>query len=561
MDKNLPGIVVTGASGFVGRNFLASAAGRYRLFCLARRSRLEAGVPEYENLRWTQVDVARWDTLRDVVRCVKEHGGADYVLHLAGYYDFHNMEHPEYERTNVLGTKNVLKMAQQLGVRRFIFASSLAACEFPPPGKALDEDSEADAKFAYARSKRRGEELIREYNDWFPASIVRLAAVYSDWCEYPPLHVFLQTWLSKEWNANILGGRGRSAVPYIHVRDLSRLFHRIIEISDELPRLSTFCASPNSIASHEQLYLNATRFYYGEEARPHHMPKSLAAVGMRGRWWLGRLRGNPPFEAPWMAGYIDKELRVDASRTHEALGWQPAPRLEILRRLLVLIENMKSHSAVWQQRNEAALLRVGSRPNLLISFALDEMREELIETIADFISARDNRERFPHYHEMDQETLRWFISLLFQVLVSAVRSRDLQLVRNYARVIAVRRRQEGYPAGEVKDFMVSAGEIIAERLRRRADMAELGLPIHDHVTLSFGLAGDGVEDAYEMMEIQPTEMDALSQGMELPTNATDLQAMVRQLADICEEAVPVGFHASASEAPIPNSTDEDRKDA
>ncbi|MBU2501693.1 NAD(P)-dependent oxidoreductase, partial [bacterium] len=118
MDKQLPGIVVTGASGFVGRHFLASAVGRYRLFCLARRSRTEAGVPEDPNLRWTQVDIAKWDTMRQVVNCVKEHGGADYVLHLAGYYDFKFMEHPEYERTNVLGTRNVLKLAKQLGVKR-----------------------------------------------------------------------------------------------------------------------------------------------------------------------------------------------------------------------------------------------------------------------------------------------------------------------------------------------------------------------------------------------------------------------------------------------------------
>ena len=132
MNPNLPGVVVTGASGFIGRNFLASAAGRYRLFCLARRSRRDAGIPDYDNLHWTQVDISRWETMRNVVNCILTHGGADYVVHLAGYYDFHNMDNPEYDRTNVLGTRNVLKLARQIGTARFIFASSLAACEFPP---------------------------------------------------------------------------------------------------------------------------------------------------------------------------------------------------------------------------------------------------------------------------------------------------------------------------------------------------------------------------------------------------------------------------------------------
>ncbi|MGD9900353.1 MAG: NAD-dependent epimerase/dehydratase family protein, partial [Calditrichaceae bacterium] len=153
MDTKLPGIVVTGASGFVGRHFLEAAAGKYRLFCLARRSQREAGIPSYENLRWSQVDIADWDGLRDVVRCIKSHGGADYVLHLAGYYDFSNRDNPEYERTNVTGTRHILKLAKLLGVRRFIFASSLAACEFPLPGNSVNEETPPSARFPYAWSK------------------------------------------------------------------------------------------------------------------------------------------------------------------------------------------------------------------------------------------------------------------------------------------------------------------------------------------------------------------------------------------------------------------------
>ncbi len=300
MNENLPGLVVTGASGFVGRHFLASAAGRYRLFCLARRSRQEAGIMDYPDMQWTQVDVARWDTLREVIRCIKNHGGADYVLHLAGYYDFHNIENPEYERTNVNGTRNVLKMARQLGVKRFIFASSLAACRFPERDNPINEDTPADATFAYAESKFKGEQLILKDAEWFPSAIVRMAAVYSDWCEYPPMYVMLRTWLSECWNARILGGRGESAVPYIHIQDLLKLFHRIIEISEKLPRTAVYNASPNTIATHRELYEAATRYFYGETLPPHCMPKWLCRPGIGLRYWLGRLRGTPPHEAPWM---------------------------------------------------------------------------------------------------------------------------------------------------------------------------------------------------------------------------------------------------------------------
>ena len=167
------------------------------MFCLARRSQKESGIPRDVNLRWTQVDIANWNTLKEVERCVLDHGGAEYILHLAGYYDFTNLPNPEYQRTNVEGTRNVLKLAEHLGIKRFIFASSLAAFKISKQGRVIDESSTPDADFPYARSKRISEELIMECADRFSVSIIRMAAVYSDWCEYAPLYIFLKTWFSK----------------------------------------------------------------------------------------------------------------------------------------------------------------------------------------------------------------------------------------------------------------------------------------------------------------------------------------------------------------------------
>lgn len=258
MDKNLSGIVVTGASGFIGRNFLEESIGKYRLFCLARRSQKETGIPQNENLRWSQVDIADWNKLKEVGSCIKDNGGANYLIHLAGYYDFSLTPNPEYKRTNVIGTSNVLKLAKLIGIKRFIFSSSLAACKFPKPSEAINEGSPLNAKFPYAWSKRMGEEMIKEYADYFSITILRLAAIYSDWCEYPPLYIFLQTWLSKKWNARIIGGKGKSAVSYLHIRDLIKLIFVIIEKSNSLPQISIFNASPNGSTSHLELFKTAT---------------------------------------------------------------------------------------------------------------------------------------------------------------------------------------------------------------------------------------------------------------------------------------------------------------
>ena len=93
------------------------------------------------------------------------------MLHLAGYYDFTNKNHPEYERTNVKGTALILKYAAELNIKRFIFASSLTVSAFGKQGPVLNENSPADASFPYAKSKKKGEKLVKKYSKKFPCSV------------------------------------------------------------------------------------------------------------------------------------------------------------------------------------------------------------------------------------------------------------------------------------------------------------------------------------------------------------------------------------------------------
>ena len=296
MDPHLPGIIVTGASGFVGRNFLKAVNDKFRLFCLARRTQNEACVAQNKNIHWTQVDIAKWDRVKEVAECVKQFGGADYVLHLAGYYDFTNKNHPEYERTNVRGTGNILKLSRMIGIKRFIFASSLAACKFPPSDKVVDELSPPDANYPYALSKRLGEEMIHDFSTHFPCTIIRMAAVFSDWCEYPPLYVLLNTWLSGKWNARVLGGKGLTAIPYIHINDLTNCILKVIEMHETLPRLCFYNASQNGATNHIELFKTATRYYFGLNVKPICVAKPLLIPIIAIRQYLVRLFGRIPFE-------------------------------------------------------------------------------------------------------------------------------------------------------------------------------------------------------------------------------------------------------------------------
>jgi nucleoside-diphosphate-sugar epimerase len=537
MDQKLPGIIVTGASGFIGRHFLEAVSGKYRLFCLARRSPAEVGIAEDKNLRWTQVDIGSWDPLREVVRCIKSHGGADYLLHLAGYYDFSNEPNPEYQRTNVDGTRNMLKLAKLIGVKRFIFSSSLAACEFPDPGEALNEKSSPDANFPYAWSKRECEELILESKEWFPSAIIRLAAVYSDWCEYPPVYMFLNNWLSKSWNSRILGGKGESAVPYIHINDLIDFILKTIEKNADLPRLCILNASPNNTTSHLDLYQSSTRYYFGQNIKPIKVPRWIALPGMFFRQWFGKLIGKPPFERVWMAKYIDQKLTVSADYTQNILDWKTTPRYDIKRRLLFLIENMKNHRSVWDLRNEAALKRIARRPNMVIYQVLYENADQLREQIYNEFTLLENKPKYDHYQQMDENVLRWYIMLIFHLIITAIRTGDRTLFRAYIQTIAYRRYIEEFTLREVEDALRGIGRVLDEFLQKEAQVAEFKDRIYDYIHLTIQLAIDEMEDSYEYLDTQPPAVLKKFADISLPTESVDLERIVHQLQDICENGL------------------------
>ncbi|MEJ2085180.1 MAG: NAD(P)-dependent oxidoreductase [Acidobacteriota bacterium] len=527
MTSTQPTLIVTGASGIVGRNFLRAIRDRFAIYAIARRPQKRVRVANHSNVRWIQVDIGDPEALNRAVGEVERQGGADYLIHLAAHYDFENVERPEYEHTNVRGTRNVLEQAKRLAVRHFVFASSVAACEFPAPGETIDESTPPDAEFPYARSKKVGEELVREYSQWLRCSIVRLAAVFSDWCEYAPLYVFLDTWLSHRWNARILGGKGRSAVPYIHTRDVNRMFETLLERTDDLPRCGVYIASPDGASTHRDLFELATRFRLGSAVKPILMPKPLATLGVWGRDLLGRMIGHRPFERPWMLDYLDRSLTVDASATRAKLGWEPTPRLHVLRRILFLIENMRSNPQEWTLKNEAGLMRQPARPSLAIHNAMVEAKEAIVDSIAAYLGSPVRQDRFPHFQSMSARELRWYARIVYELLLAAVRTGDRTLLLVYIQHLARRRFVAGFPPSEVCEALLSIDKIIVEQLMLRPEMQPFMDPARESLSLSTAVAIDEVQDAFDAFVAAGVESNSRAEA--LSTSGEEIERLVDEL--------------------------------
>lgn len=494
---SLPTLLLTGASGFIGRHLLDSLKDDYRIYALARRSQIRCGAPYHENIIWHQVDIGYPEPLRNVFREIQAGGGVDYVLHLAAHYDFSGQEDPEYHRTNVLGLRNVLENCKLLKPKRFFFSSSVAACAFPARGECLDENSEPDGDHIYARTKAIGERMLGEYSQHFPSAIVRFAALFSDWCEYPPLYMFLRTWLSRAWNRRMLGGKGQSAIPYLHVTDAVSFLSRALARQDVLDDGEVIIASPDGSINHKQLYQVATTYENDDARTPIFTPRFMVLPGIHVMSLLGRFQSEEPFEKPWMAKYVDLRMDIDASRTRERLGWAPRQRLEILQRMPFLIENLKYDRMEWTRRNRDAMKQVRVRPNLKIHSLLEKHKDEIADTFTEVL-----KEKFPSYQAMSDQDHLWNHRLIMRALRNAIRLRVKADFMDYCRDLAERRLEQGFSGQELLGALELLNEVCLKVVHSDPDAEDMRphTPTCITMTLQFGM--DQVMDVIDNQQVE-----------------------------------------------------------
>jgi len=496
----LPALIITGASGFVGRHLIQALQDDYRIYAVARRSQRRAAVPVHPNVSWFQADIGERPQVDPVFDAVARAGGAVAVIHLAAHFDFTGDESPEYWRTNVIGLRHVLDASCRLGVRHFVFSSCVAACRIPRAGRAVTEESPPHGQHVYAVTKREGEAMMFEYSDRLHPVIVRFAALFSDWCEYPPLFVFLDTWLKPVWNQRMLGGQGRSGMPYLHINDAVLFLLEVLSRLDDLRPSEVLLASPDGAVSHKELFEAATLAFYGARRKPILVPLALCGPGIRARDLLGRLAGDRPFERPWMTEYIDGSMTIDASRTRKRLDWAPRPRLEILRRMPFLVENLKTDPVTWAELNRTAMKTVHVPTNLKIHWLLEQHQETIMREFTALLTGPDRRERFGRYQHLSPEQHEWHHRLVFRNLLNAVRTHDKGVFMGYCRDLAEQRLKEGFTANELCGALEGLNLVCWRVLRRDPESRGMRQAIFDYVTSTLRSGCDQAQEVFELAE-------------------------------------------------------------
>lgn len=193
-------ILITGASGFIGKKLVHRLAEKYKVICLSRHAL--AG-----DVTFVQGSFDRFEDLRGL-----DLFEIDMVIHLASVTGGCSEE--DGLAVNVLGTRRLYRYLLDRGCKKFITASSIAAVgsldnEFIPLQLPIQDDHPCLATDPYGLSKAIVEDLTRYFHrknagtefinlrfgavadeDWIPSSVqkdtqmpvpfVSLAHVYSN---------------------------------------------------------------------------------------------------------------------------------------------------------------------------------------------------------------------------------------------------------------------------------------------------------------------------------------------------------------------------------------------
>ncbi|NIV13398.1 MAG: NAD-dependent epimerase/dehydratase family protein, partial [Aliifodinibius sp.] len=202
---------ITGATGFIG-SWVAQLVTKKgeEVHCLVRRT---------SNLQWLQELPVHYHygTLADPNSLKEAVENADYVLHIAGVTKALSIQ--DYYQGNVKATRNLLEVVREVNpkLKKFIHVSSQAAIGPSPTSTPIDENSPANPLTDYGRSKLETEQVVREFMDILPITILRPPAVYGQ----RDTDVF-EVFKNIRYGLNLKVGNTDQLVSIIQVMDLAR---------------------------------------------------------------------------------------------------------------------------------------------------------------------------------------------------------------------------------------------------------------------------------------------------------------------------------------------------
>lgn len=179
---------LTGATGFVGGALARALRAQGHEVAALVRTPAKAAQLAQLGVRLHQGDIADQASMRAPMQ------GADGVFHVAAWYKLGNPNRAEAYQANVVGTRNVLELMQELAIPRGVYTSTLAV-NSDTHGVAVDESYHFSGRHlsVYDATKAAAHEVAKEFiGRGLPLVIVQPGLIYGPGDAGPSRDAFVQ---------------------------------------------------------------------------------------------------------------------------------------------------------------------------------------------------------------------------------------------------------------------------------------------------------------------------------------------------------------------------------
>lgn len=315
-------ILITGATGFLGRNLCEYLASRgYVLRALARPN------SDTSFLETLGVEIARGDVLDgDSVQAAV--CGCDQVIHAAAHFRLWGPARP-FTQTNIEGTQHVLEAALRAGVKKLIHISTIIVVGPQEPGVVITERTPCRPYPSdnYAKTKLVGERLVLDYvKKGLPAVVLRLGALYGPHGHYAFNRLFFEEFL-RNWRVQV--HQGQHIIFPCYVGDAAQA----IESALELGRPGHIYNIADQSIAHREANRIVSNLAQRSSWRVN-FPGWVMVEFSRLLEFIALFTGQEPFYPQNLKPYVFNDWWVDISKAQRELGFVPSTFAEGAQRTL-----------------------------------------------------------------------------------------------------------------------------------------------------------------------------------------------------------------------------------
>ena len=304
--------LVTGGAGHLGNVLVREL--------LARGERVRVLVLPGEDTRsLAGVEIERVEgNILDRDSLAKAMEGIDVVFHMAALVSITEEKSTLLQEVNVEGTRNVIDMAQKMGVPKLIYTSSIHALERPPKGMPITEQLPFDPNNPagpYDRTKAQASLLVQEaVRRGMDARIVCPTGVVGPYdFRRSEMGELILSWMQKRVNVLVDG-----AFDFVDVRDVAQ--GEILARDNGKPG-ETYILGGERIEL--TLLHKLVQKVIGRKTAPITFPLPIARIVAPIAEIYYRVTKTKPRFTSYSIETVDSNSNISSSKAKTELGYQP----------------------------------------------------------------------------------------------------------------------------------------------------------------------------------------------------------------------------------------------